>query len=47
MTRECLLVQKSIMGRKAGALIVEGEHVSIDTEQDLALAAIRLGQPTK
>jgi CMP-N,N'-diacetyllegionaminic acid synthase len=47
MTRECLLVQKTIMGRKAGALIVEGEHVSIDTEQDLALAAIRLGQPTK
>lgn len=38
MTRDCLLEQKTIMGRKAGALIVEGEHVSIDTEQDLALA---------
>jgi CMP-N-acetylneuraminic acid synthetase len=38
MTRECLVGQRTIMGRRAGALIVEGEHVSIDTEYDLALA---------
>jgi CMP-N-acetylneuraminic acid synthetase len=37
MTRECLLDQRSIKGKRAGALIVEGEHVSIDTEWDLAL----------
>ena len=29
--------QRSIKGKRAGALIIEGEHVSIDTEWDLAL----------
>lgn len=38
MTRACLLDQRSIKGRRAGALVVEGEHVSIDTEWDLRLA---------
>lgn len=42
MTRDCLLVQKTIMGSKTRALVVEGEHVSIDTEQDLALAEMIL-----
>jgi CMP-N,N'-diacetyllegionaminic acid synthase len=37
MTRSCLLEQKSIKGGRTGALIVAGEHVSIDTEWDLAL----------
>jgi CMP-N,N'-diacetyllegionaminic acid synthase len=37
MTRACLLEQKSIKGRRTGALIIPGEHVSIDTEWDLAL----------
>ena len=37
MTRECLADQGSIMGRKAGALVIEGEHVSIDTEWDIEL----------
>jgi CMP-N-acetylneuraminic acid synthetase len=37
ITRECLLEQRSILGRKAGALVVDGEHVSIDTEQDIEL----------
>jgi CMP-N-acetylneuraminic acid synthetase len=37
MTRECLADQRSIMGRKAGALVIEGEHVSIDTEWDIEL----------
>ena len=37
MTRECLADQRSIMGRKAGALVIDGEHVSIDTERDMQL----------
>ena len=37
VTRQCLLEQKSIKGAKAGAYVVEGEHVSIDTEWDLNL----------
>jgi len=37
VTRECLLKQRSIKGRRAGAVVIEGEHISIDTEWDLAL----------
>jgi len=37
MTRECLVQQQTIMGKRAGALVIEGHHVSIDTEWDLAL----------
>jgi CMP-N-acetylneuraminic acid synthetase len=37
ITRECLLDQQSIKGKRSGALVIEGEHVSIDTEWDLAL----------
>jgi CMP-N,N'-diacetyllegionaminic acid synthase len=37
ITRECLLQQASIKGKRTGALVIEGEHVSIDTEWDLAL----------
>jgi CMP-N-acetylneuraminic acid synthetase len=37
MTRECLLQQKTLMGIRTGALIIPGEHVSIDSEWDLAL----------
>jgi CMP-N,N'-diacetyllegionaminic acid synthase len=42
MTRECLVEQHSIKGKRLGALIVEGEHVSIDTEWDLALVEFLL-----
>lgn len=42
MTRECLVEQHSIKGKRPGALIVEGEHVSIDTEWDLALVEFLL-----
>ena len=35
ITRECLLVQKSIKGNNTGYVITEGEHVSIDTVEDL------------
>lgn len=37
ITRECLLEQKTIKGRHTGAYVVHGEHVSIDTEWDIAL----------
>jgi hypothetical protein len=29
--------QRSIMGRNAGALVIDGEHVSINTEWDIEL----------
>lgn len=35
ITRACLVEQRSIFGRKAGALVIEGDHVSIDTEEDI------------
>ena len=38
ISRACLLTKKSIKGDKTGALIIEGEHVSIDTEWDFQLA---------
>ena len=44
ITRECLLEQHSIKGRKAGAYVVAGEHVSIDTEWDLELVEFILAR---
>jgi len=38
ITRRCLLEQHSIKGERAGALVVEGHMVSIDTLWDLDLA---------
>ena len=37
VTRECLLSQKSTKGENTGALVIKGEHVSVDTEWDLKL----------
>jgi CMP-N-acetylneuraminic acid synthetase len=37
LTRECLAEQRSLKGRRAGALVLDGPHVSIDTLSDLAL----------
>ncbi len=37
MTCDCLIGQSSMMGRKTGALVIDSEHVSIDTEHDIAL----------
>lgn len=37
ITRECLLNQRGIKGRKTGGLILEGNFVSIDTEWDIDL----------
>jgi CMP-N,N'-diacetyllegionaminic acid synthase len=42
VTRECLLEQKTLMGRRWGALRIEGEHISIDTEWDIALVELLL-----
>jgi len=38
ITRDCLIRQRSIMGAKCGALIVEGLVANIDTEFDLVVA---------
>ena len=46
ITRECLLDQNSIKGRRTGALIIEGHNVSIDTEWDLQLVNYLLSQDT-
>ncbi|NJO53449.1 MAG: acylneuraminate cytidylyltransferase family protein [Bacteroidales bacterium] len=37
ITRECLVEQRTIKGRRSGALVLPGEHVSIDTEWDIDL----------
>jgi CMP-N,N'-diacetyllegionaminic acid synthase len=37
MTRTCLVDQRTIKGSRTGALVIEGDHVSIDTEHDIAL----------
>jgi hypothetical protein len=42
MTRECLLEQKTLMGRRWGALPIEGEHISIDTQWDIAMVEFLL-----
>lgn len=44
ITRDCLLNQKTIKGTRTGALMIKGEHVSIDTERDLALVDWILNQ---
>jgi CMP-N,N'-diacetyllegionaminic acid synthase len=36
--RECLLEQKTLLGRRSGALVLEGHFPNIDTEFDLELA---------
>lgn len=37
ISRDCLLNQKTILGRKTAGLLVPGAHVSIDTPWDMAL----------
>ena len=37
ITRECLLEQRTLMGRRTGAVVLDGHFVSVDTEWDLAL----------
>jgi len=42
MTRSCLLDQRTIKGARAGAYVVAGEHVSIDTEWEIELIEFML-----
>ena len=44
MTRDCLVEQRTIKGRRSGALVIEGEHVSIDTEWDIELVEFFLAR---
>lgn len=37
ITRDCLLNQKTLMGRRTGALVLQGNFISIDTEADIAM----------
>ncbi len=37
ISRDCLLNQKTIMGARTGALVLDGHFVSIDTEWDVAM----------
>lgn len=47
MTRECLTVQKSILGSKPGAVVIEGDLPNIDTELDLLWANFLLDHQTR
>jgi CMP-N,N'-diacetyllegionaminic acid synthase len=47
ITRDCLFDHRSIKGKRTGALIIEGEHVSIDTEWDLALVEVLLARRSR
>jgi CMP-N,N'-diacetyllegionaminic acid synthase len=47
ITRACLLEQKTIKGARTGAYVVAGEHVSIDTEQDIELIEFLLSRPIR
>jgi CMP-N,N'-diacetyllegionaminic acid synthase len=38
LTRHCLLVQRSLLGMRAGAIVIEGPVANIDTAADLAHA---------
>jgi CMP-N,N'-diacetyllegionaminic acid synthase len=40
ITRNCLVAQGTLKGIRTGAYIVQGEHVSIDTEWDLELVEL-------
>jgi CMP-N-acetylneuraminic acid synthetase len=42
ITRSCLLDQQTIKGKRTGALVTDGHHVSIDTEWDLELVEFLL-----
>ena len=49
ITRQCLLEQKTIMGARSAALVIERPTISIDTEWDIELCELlmrRQGDPT-
>jgi CMP-N,N'-diacetyllegionaminic acid synthase len=47
LTRHCLIDQRSIKGRRAGALINDTHHVSIDTEWDIELAELLIARASR
>jgi CMP-N,N'-diacetyllegionaminic acid synthase len=47
LTRECLLEQQSLMGRRSGAVVIEDELVSIDTPEDLSRAVALLREQAR
>lgn len=44
VTRQCLVEQKTIRGKRTGALVIEGPVANIDTELDLAFADFLLAR---
>ena len=44
ITRDCLMNQNSIKGARTGAVVISGDHVSIDTEWDIALVELILSR---
>jgi len=44
MTRECILEQKTIKGNRTGALVINGEMISIDTLRDFKLVEFLLNE---
>ncbi len=44
MTRECILEQKTIKGNRTGALVINGEVISIDTLRDFKLVEFLLNE---
>lgn len=47
ITRECLLEQKTLMGKKSGAILLEDNLVSIDTEWDIELTEFLISNNNK
>jgi CMP-N-acetylneuraminic acid synthetase len=47
ITRECLLDQKTIRGRRTGAVVTKGPVANIDTEIDLAWAEFLLSRGSR
>lgn len=44
LTRDCLLNQKTLMGKKTGAVVLDGHFVSIDTQWDIELVEFILSK---
>lgn len=44
MTRSCLVDQRTIKGARSAALVIDGHHISIDTEWDIVLAEFALSR---
>jgi CMP-N-acetylneuraminic acid synthetase len=42
LTRNCLLEQHALKGKRAGALVIDGDYVSIDTEFDIEIVEFYL-----